>query len=196
MCETMAEFDIPHKIIRLTRVCVKGSSRMYSGRLSGTPNSNRALPGEWFATNTYADNIEVVETNLLNRKETFVKLEHKATKMGLKINEGKTRYMHISRRRRGRVGQSVKQFKQRRELIRRRISLRSRSNPFDFPDQRFRELFRLDKRLVRNLMEELRPLLEDRKSMKGVDFESKIFCALRYYAVGSYQRCVGWPQGK
>lgn len=45
--------------------------------------------------------------------------------------------------------------------------------------------------LVQNLINLLRPLLVDRLTRKGITTETKVFCALRFYATGSYQRCVG-----
>lgn len=99
------------------------------------------------------------------------------------------------------------------DLIRNRMELRARSNPFELPDERFIELFRLDKRLVyrlflvctylmlnwlyfyfrlvQNLIDLITPYLGNRLSQKGVPNETKIFCALRFFATGSYQRCVG-----
>lgn len=49
--------------------------------------------------------------------------------------------------------------------------------------------------LVRNLIEEVREFLEERRNREGVDIESKILCTLRFYATGSYQRCVGQDFG-
>lgn len=37
----------------------------------------------------------------------------------------------------------------------------------------------------------LHPIMEERVSMKGIPLELKVFTALRFYAVGSYQRCIG-----
>lgn len=76
-------------------------------------------------------------------------------------------------------------------LIRRRAALRENNDPFELPNERFVELFRLNKRLVRTLIARVTPHLPARQSLRGISVETKVFCALRFYATGSYQRCVG-----
>lgn len=41
------------------------------------------------------------------------------------------------------------------------------------------------------MIEILTPHLPERRSLKGITVENKFFTALRFYATGSYQRCVG-----
>lgn len=45
----------------------------------------------------YADDLDVVGRSTVNVKEAFIKLEKEAKKMGLKVNEEKTKYMHMTR---------------------------------------------------------------------------------------------------
>lgn len=89
---------------------------------------------------------------------------------------------HIVRNRRREVN---------RRLIANRRKLRDQSDPFSLSDARFVELFRLNKELVRRLINILTPYLQERTVRRGVAIQNKIFCALRFYATGSYQRCVG-----
>ena len=72
-----------------------------------------------------------------------------------------------------------------------RRQLRLDSNPFDLSNERFIELFRLNKQLVRNLIQDLNPHLRERVYNTAVSNTIKVCCALRFYATGSYQRCVG-----
>ncbi|KAJ8930648.1 hypothetical protein NQ314_016563 [Rhamnusium bicolor] len=69
--------------------------------------------------------------------------------------------------------------------------LRNHSNPFELPDHRFIDLFRLNKDLMRNLINALRPHLQERSRITGVLPEQRIFAALLFYATGSYQRLLG-----
>lgn len=56
----------------------------------------------------FADDIDIVGTSTIKVKEQFTRLEKESQKMGLKINEEKTKYMHIARQAgRDRVGQNV-----------------------------------------------------------------------------------------
>lgn len=60
-----------------------------------------------------------------------------------------------------------------------------------FTDEQFKKLFRLNKQLVRYLLERLRPVWPVRGNTRGVTLEVAIFSALRFYATGSYQTSVG-----
>ncbi|KAJ8964064.1 hypothetical protein NQ314_005147 [Rhamnusium bicolor] len=82
-------------------------------------------------------------------------------------------------------------------LRRQREEMRSECDPFDLPDNRFKELFRLNKELVRGLIQLLHPCLEQPSLRRGITVDAKIFCALRFYATGSYQRSCGeeWNLG-
>ncbi|XP_060518453.1 uncharacterized protein LOC132697176 [Cylas formicarius] len=57
----------------------------------------------------FADDVDVIGSSRLNVKETFTNFEKQALNMGLKINEGKTKYMYTTRnnQRRDRVGQNI-----------------------------------------------------------------------------------------
>lgn len=69
--------------------------------------------------------------------------------------------------------------------------LRANSNPFDLPDNRFIELFRLNKEVARNLITGLTPHLNQRQYQSGIRIDTKVLTALRFYATGCYQRAVG-----
>ena len=56
---------------------------------------------------SYADDIDVIDLNILSIKRTFENLEKEAQNMGLRINETKTKYMHMSRRPRRYLQSSV-----------------------------------------------------------------------------------------
>lgn len=56
----------------------------------------------------FADDIDVVGNSVLTVKDLFSRVETQAEQIGLRINEGKTKYMYTSRtERRDRVGQNV-----------------------------------------------------------------------------------------
>lgn len=76
-------------------------------------------------------------------------------------------------------------------LIRRRQQLRASANPFSLSEDRFIELFRLNKRLTRRLIEELRHFLVEPLNRKSITAENRVLCALRFFATGSYQRSIG-----
>ncbi|KAJ8932905.1 hypothetical protein NQ314_014349 [Rhamnusium bicolor] len=78
-----------------------------------------------------------------------------------------------------------------RPLIAARRNIRDENYPFSLPDIRFIELFRVDKELARHLIDLLRPHIAIPVSRRGIRVERKVFVALRFYATGSYQRCVG-----
>lgn len=76
-------------------------------------------------------------------------------------------------------------------LIRQRRNLRDQSDPFSLQDDRFIELFRLDKQLARNLINLVSPHLNERQIQSGITNEIKVLATLRFYATGCYQRSVG-----
>ena len=76
-------------------------------------------------------------------------------------------------------------------LLRKRRLLRRDSDPFNLPNQRFIELFRLSKELTRDFIESLRPHLPQRLEQFGITIDNMVLATLRFYATGSYQRCVG-----
>lgn len=73
----------------------------------------------------------------------------------------------------------------------RRSQLRNEADPFNLPNRRFIQLYRLDKVAVRRLVNILTPYLRSPLIRGAISKELKIFCALRFYATGSYQRSVG-----
>lgn len=77
------------------------------------------------------------------------------------------------------------------QLYLERRVLRENSNPFSLPDIRFTELFRLNEPAVEALINMLNEHLIEPKNNAGISTGQKIFTALRFYATGSYQRCVG-----
>lgn len=134
---TMTAFDIPSKLIRITRACVEGSrcrikigddlsdvfqvtGLKQGGALSPTlfnmvlkkgernENRNSAVRGLWIKPAVSIrrryrrDGLSVIKA-----KELFYKIEKEAACTGLKVNEAKTKYMHVSRPGRARLGQNV-----------------------------------------------------------------------------------------
>ncbi|KAJ8915693.1 hypothetical protein NQ315_000627 [Exocentrus adspersus] len=81
--------------------------------------------------------------------------------------------------------------RQNQDLRRERRILRENSDPFDLPENRFIELYRLNKDSVHNLIRMLRPHLHTPAYAWGITCEAKIFTALRFYATGCYQRAIG-----
>ncbi|KAH9636340.1 hypothetical protein HF086_012605, partial [Spodoptera exigua] len=70
--------------------------------------------------------------------------------------------------------------------------LRDLSDPFAIGDVEFIKRYRLNKQLVHNLCDELRPHAAT-GSTRSLDLpiERKVLIALSFYATGSYQRPVG-----
>lgn len=69
--------------------------------------------------------------------------------------------------------------------------LRDRSDPFGLSDDRFIDLFRLNKDLVQFLFRELGPYMDDQMRNTRVVYQQRILVALRFFAIGNYQRGVG-----
>ncbi|KAJ8932215.1 hypothetical protein NQ314_014835 [Rhamnusium bicolor] len=69
--------------------------------------------------------------------------------------------------------------------------LRDNSNPFNLPEARFIELFRLNKASVLEIEQLLIPHLQRSRYRNAVPPRIKIFTALRFFATGSYQRSIG-----
>ncbi|XP_044751420.1 putative nuclease HARBI1 [Coccinella septempunctata] len=68
----------------------------------------------------------------------------------------------------------------------------SRKNPFDhLSDNMFIRLFRLNKQLVRELLEKLNPFLTPPRRIHDLDKETKVLVALKFFASGSYQMDIG-----
>lgn len=136
----MAEFSIPKKLIRMTKVCMEGgiskvrvnnklssSFEINSGLKQGDALSpllfnlvlEKAMRSAEIKTEllsaqgpklllAYADDIDLVGDSTLSTKDIFNKVEGATSKVGLKINEEKTKYMCINRTtRRDRIGQNV-----------------------------------------------------------------------------------------
>lgn len=76
-------------------------------------------------------------------------------------------------------------------LLRERIRMRRESAPFDLPDRRFTEIFRLNKNMVRALIDMIHPHFHQRYLVRGITVEMAVLVTLRYYATGAYQRSVG-----
>ncbi|KAL1444717.1 hypothetical protein MTO96_029642 [Rhipicephalus appendiculatus] len=75
-------------------------------------------------------------------------------------------------------------------LRRRRRPQREPDDAFDMTDDEFRRHFRLSKETVRWLCGELAEELEGVRATR-LSVERKVLCALRFYATGSFQGCVG-----
>lgn len=76
-------------------------------------------------------------------------------------------------------------------LILTRRLIRDGHDPFELPDLRFVELYRLNKEMVRDLFRILIPHLNRPVTRRAIRSEKKILTTLRFYATGSYQRCIG-----
>lgn len=80
-------------------------------------------------------------------------------------------------------------------LIQQRARVRRESNAFHLSDSRFVELFRLNKELVRQLMDLITPHFPQQPLNRGrgskVTLEIAVLATLRFYATGAYQRSLG-----
>lgn len=72
-----------------------------------------------------------------------------------------------------------------------RRRLRDNSNPFELPEERFIELYRLSKEATRYLIDTLDRHLIEGQYINAIPNYIKVFAALRFYATGSYQRGIG-----
>lgn len=77
------------------------------------------------------------------------------------------------------------------QLLRQRLFIRNAQNPFEMGERQFIELFRLNKVQTQRIIEEITPHFPPRFNRRGLSTESAVLCALRFYATGSYQRCLG-----
>ncbi|XP_071439217.1 putative nuclease HARBI1 [Hetaerina americana] len=78
----------------------------------------------------------------------------------------------------------------RRERVLEMKRLRDSMNPFHIADSEFLSVFRLSKDVFGYLCDSLRERLQ-RQRCHGLAVETQILAALRFFAVGSYQRNVG-----
>ncbi|KAJ6639349.1 putative nuclease HARBI1, partial [Pseudolycoriella hygida] len=69
-----------------------------------------------------------------------------------------------------------------------RRQLRDSFDSFDIPDERFREIYRLPRRLALDFLDELGSVMVENKAP---DIPLTTCCALNFFASGSYQRRVG-----
>nr|CAI5865444.1 unnamed protein product [Callosobruchus analis] len=70
--------------------------------------------------------------------------------------------------------------------------IRQESRPFDLPQERFIELFRLNKELCLTLIQMVEPYLQDPVlTLRKVSKDIIVLAALRFYATGAYQRTIG-----
>lgn len=81
-------------------------------------------------------------------------------------------------------------------LIQERARIRRETNPFNLSENRFMELFRLNKELTRQLIELIRPHfphppLNHAGRGSKVTIEIAVLASLRFYATGTYQRSLG-----
>ncbi|XP_028171560.1 putative nuclease HARBI1 [Ostrinia furnacalis] len=72
---------------------------------------------------------------------------------------------------------------------RRSMALRNMEIAFEIPEPEFVGLFRLNKSVCLDLIQELEPYLPSRRG--GMSTVSKVLSALSFYASGSYQRFIG-----
>ncbi|XP_022828419.1 putative nuclease HARBI1 [Spodoptera litura] len=78
---------------------------------------------------------------------------------------------------------------------RRRMQMREECSPFHLDDTEFVKRYRLTKELVRNLCDEIRPLMRNPQKSTDLSVETKVLIALSFYATGSYQRPTGNNEG-
>nr|CAI5863280.1 unnamed protein product [Callosobruchus analis] len=77
-------------------------------------------------------------------------------------------------------------------LLHHRRMIRQESRPFDLPQERFIELFRLNKELCLTLIQMVEPYLQDPVlTLRKVSKDIIVLAALRFYATGAYQRTIG-----
>lgn len=69
--------------------------------------------------------------------------------------------------------------------------MRDESDPFALPDNRFIDLYRLNKDLVHYLFETLMPYLQENRRSTRLCPQIRILIALRFFATGNYQRGIG-----
>lgn len=72
-----------------------------------------------------------------------------------------------------------------------RRQLRDVEDPFGISDQHFIKLFRLPKHLTFQLIEELKEYIYESRYSNGIPIHVKVLSALRFFATGSYQTCIG-----
>ncbi|KAL0851864.1 hypothetical protein ABMA28_000160 [Loxostege sticticalis] len=72
---------------------------------------------------------------------------------------------------------------------RRSVALRNMELAFEMPDPEFIGLYRLNKSVCRDLIQELEPYLPTTRG--GISTTCKVLSALSFYASGSYQRFIG-----
>ncbi|KAK3911221.1 Putative nuclease [Frankliniella fusca] len=72
-----------------------------------------------------------------------------------------------------------------------RMEIRNVVNPFNVSDTLFKNTFRLDKRLARQLVVELQPFLHSDEDPLAVPNTIKVLSVLHFYGHGGYQATVG-----
>ncbi|XP_032690770.1 putative nuclease HARBI1 [Odontomachus brunneus] len=77
---------------------------------------------------------------------------------------------------------------------RKRQLLRATEDPFDLTNDEFKELYRLTSDLMFDLIDALEPRLQ-RTRITGLFVEKQILSAVRFYAIGCFQRPVGEQWG-
>lgn len=81
---------------------------------------------------------------------------------------------------------------QRRNKMRvERRRLRDNTNPFEMPEERFREVFRLSRDAALILVDEIRPYLPQGQRKTFIPIPLRVCSAIHFFATGSYQRDIG-----
>lgn len=83
------------------------------------------------------------------------------------------------------------QLEEMREYNIQRRLLRDHSDPFSLNESHFINLFRLNKGMARYVYERILPQIVQAENVVAVSPVIKYFCALYFYATGSYQRTIG-----
>ncbi|XP_046431373.1 putative nuclease HARBI1 [Neodiprion fabricii] len=68
--------------------------------------------------------------------------------------------------------------------------MRREQDPFDLTNEEFIELYRINLQLAADLIDTLQPSLQ-RVRDSGLSVQTQVLTAVRYYAIGCYQRPVG-----
>lgn len=69
--------------------------------------------------------------------------------------------------------------------------LRDASDPFNSPENFFKQMFRFTTHLARDVFLQLHPLLDNGQRNTGIAPVIQFFVALHFYAHGSYQKSIG-----
>ncbi|XP_063920898.1 putative nuclease HARBI1 [Zophobas morio] len=74
----------------------------------------------------------------------------------------------------------------------RELQIRHQVDPFEQLDEnKFRKYFRVNKALARNIIETIRPFMQEASRSSAISIQHKVLTALRFFGFGSYQEITG-----